>query len=43
MKYFFYFNSVGAMADAVEGILTESSVSNPQTPYGKSKKQLKSL
>lgn len=38
MKYFFYFSSVKAVADAVEGILTESSVSNPQTPYGKSKK-----
>lgn len=34
---FFYFSSVKATADTVEGILDEDHSSNPQTPYGKSK------
>lgn len=34
---FIYFSSVKATADMVEGILDEDHISNPQTPYGKSK------
>ncbi len=34
---FFYFSSVKATADTVEGILDENHQSNPKTPYGKSK------
>lgn len=34
---FFYFSSVKAAADTVEGILKEDEDANPQTPYGKSK------
>ncbi|WP_223560013.1 NAD-dependent epimerase/dehydratase family protein [Chryseobacterium lathyri] len=34
---FIYFSSVKATADTVEGILDEDHISNPQTPYGKSK------
>ncbi len=34
---FFYFSSVKAAADSVEGVLTEDIVPNPLTPYGKSK------
>jgi len=34
---FFYFSSVKAVADTVDGVLDENVVSNPQTPYGKSK------
>lgn len=36
---FIYFSSVKAAADTVEGILEESTVPNPQTPYGQSKWQ----
>lgn len=36
-KDFFYFSSVKAAADTVNGILDENFVANPQTPYGKSK------
>lgn len=34
---FFYFSSVKAVADTVEGILTEDILPNAVTPYGKSK------
>lgn len=34
---FFYFSSVKAAADTVDGILEEDVIPNPQTPYGKSK------
>lgn len=37
IKDFFFFSSVKAAADSVEGQLTESVVKNPETPYGKSK------
>ncbi|MDV6168397.1 NAD-dependent epimerase/dehydratase family protein [Flavobacterium sp. DG1-102-2] len=37
IKDFFYFSSVKAAADTVEGILDENVVPNPQTPYGQSK------
>ncbi|UMQ43804.1 NAD-dependent epimerase/dehydratase family protein [Chryseobacterium sp. Y16C] len=37
IKKFFYFSSVKAVADSVEGILTEDEVANPVTHYGKSK------
>ncbi|MEI3790017.1 MULTISPECIES: NAD-dependent epimerase/dehydratase family protein [unclassified Chryseobacterium] len=37
IKDFIYFSSVKATADTVEGILDEDHISNPQTPYGKSK------
>lgn len=37
IKYFLYFSSVKAVADSVEGTLTEETKLNPQTPYGKSK------
>jgi nucleoside-diphosphate-sugar epimerase len=36
-KTFIYISSVKAVADTVEGILTEESVPNPITAYGKSK------
>lgn len=36
-KDFFYFSSVKAAADTVDGILDENCIANPQTPYGKSK------
>lgn len=36
-KDFFYFSSVKAAADRVEGILDENVVPKPQTPYGQSK------
>lgn len=36
-KLFIYFSSVKAAADRVEGILEETVVPDPQTPYGKSK------
>jgi nucleoside-diphosphate-sugar epimerase len=36
---FIFMSSVKAVADKVSGILTEDSVSNPQTPYGQSKLQ----
>lgn len=36
-KYFLYVSSVKAVADQVDGILTEDVVPNPQTAYGKSK------
>lgn len=34
---FFYFSSVKATADTIDGILDENHRSNPKTPYGKSK------
>lgn len=34
---FFYFSSVKAVADTVDGVLTEDQVAKPATPYGKSK------
>lgn len=37
IKDFIYFSSVKATADSVDGILHEDHISNPQTPYGKSK------
>jgi len=36
---FIFFSSVKASADTVEGVLTEAAISNPNTPYGKSKLQ----
>jgi len=37
IKDFIYFSSVKATADTVDGILDENHLSDPQTPYGKSK------
>ena len=37
IKDFFYFSSVKAVADTVDGILEENFAGNPQTPYGRSK------
>ena len=37
VKDFFYFSSVKATADSIDGVLDENHNSNPQTPYGKSK------
>ncbi|WP_104384583.1 NAD-dependent epimerase/dehydratase family protein [Sphingobacterium sp. HMA12] len=37
IKDFFYFSSVKAVADTVEGILEEEVIGKPFTPYGKSK------
>ncbi|MFD2601205.1 NAD-dependent epimerase/dehydratase family protein [Flavobacterium suzhouense] len=37
IKDFIYFSSVKAVADTVEGVLTEDVIPNPQTPYGQSK------
>lgn len=37
VKKFLLFSSVKAVADRVEGVLTEEAVPNPQTPYGRSK------
>lgn len=34
---FIYFSSVKATADSIDGALDESHISNPKTPYGKSK------
>ncbi|MBD8082310.1 NAD-dependent epimerase/dehydratase family protein [Chryseobacterium caseinilyticum] len=34
---FFYFSSVKATADTIDGILDENHISNPKTSYGKSK------
>jgi nucleoside-diphosphate-sugar epimerase len=36
-KDFIYFSSVKATADTIDGILDEKHLSDPQTPYGKSK------
>ncbi|KUJ50605.1 NAD-dependent epimerase/dehydratase family protein [Chryseobacterium sp. JAH] len=36
-KDFFYFSSVKATADTIDGTLNEDHYSNPKTPYGKSK------
>ncbi|SEJ29225.1 Nucleoside-diphosphate-sugar epimerase [Myroides marinus] len=38
-KDFFYFSSVKAVADTVEGVLKEDVTPNPYTPYGQSKKE----
>lgn len=37
IKDFFYFSSVKATADTIDGILDENHISTPKTPYGKSK------
>ena len=37
IRDFFYFSSVKAVADTVDGILNENEDGNPKTPYGKSK------
>ncbi|WP_284461721.1 NAD-dependent epimerase/dehydratase family protein, partial [Chryseobacterium sp.] len=37
IRDFIYFSSVKATADTVDGILDENHLSNPKTPYGKSK------
>lgn len=37
IKDFFYFSSVKATADIIDGVLYENHYSNPKTPYGKSK------
>lgn len=37
IKDFFYFSSVKATADIIDGVLDENHYSNPKTPYGKSK------
>lgn len=37
VKDFLYLSSIKAVADSVEGILTENVLPNPITPYGKSK------
>ncbi|POY38091.1 nucleoside-diphosphate-sugar epimerase [Flavobacterium alvei] len=37
-KTFIFVSSVKAVADKVNGILTEESIGHPKTPYGKSKK-----
>src|SRR5690606_7460021 len=37
IRDFFYFSSVKAVADTVEGVLTEDVHASPITPYGKSK------
>lgn len=37
IRKFILFSSVKAVADRVEGVLTEDAVPDPQTPYGKSK------
>ncbi|GGH32281.1 NAD-dependent epimerase/dehydratase family protein [Sphingobacterium alkalisoli] len=37
IRDFFYFSSVKAVADKVEGVLTEDYAGKPCTPYGKSK------
>lgn len=39
IKDFFYFSSVKAVADTVDGVLVEDVVGAPFTPYGKSKLQ----
>jgi len=36
-KKFILFSSVKAVADSVEGVLTEKATPNPKTPYGQSK------
>lgn len=38
-KDFFYFSSVKAVADTVEGVLVEDVVPKPLTPYGQSKNE----
>ncbi|MBB1149747.1 NAD-dependent epimerase/dehydratase family protein [Myroides sp. NP-2] len=38
-KDFFYFSSVKAVADTVEGVLVEDVVPQPLTPYGQSKNE----
>lgn len=37
IRDFIYFSSVKAVADTVNGVLTEDADANPMTPYGKSK------
>lgn len=39
VRDFMFFSSVKAVADVVEGILTEERVIEPHTPYGKSKQE----
>ncbi len=43
IRDFFYFSSVKAVADTVDGVLVEDYVSNPLTPYGKSKLEAEKL
>lgn len=43
IKDFFYFSSVKAVADTVEGVLTEDTIANPLTPYGKSKLEAENI
>ncbi len=43
IKYFFYFSSVKAAADTVDGVLKEDVVELPKTPYGKSKLEAEKL
>ena len=38
-RVFILFSSVKAVADQVEGVLTEEAEPNPQTPYGQSKRE----
>lgn len=42
-RAFILFSSVKAVADQVEGVLTEEEVPNPQTPYGQSKLEAEGL
>lgn len=37
VRDFFYFSSIKAVADSVDGVLSETTVCNPLTPYGQSK------
>ena len=39
IRDFFFFSSVKAVADTVDGVLTEDHNGNPITPYGKSKRE----
>lgn len=39
IRDFFYFSSVKATADTIDGILDENHRSDPKTPYGKSKQE----
>lgn len=42
IRDFFYFSSVKAVADSVDGILAEDAPAKPLTPYGKSKLEAES-
>lgn len=43
IRDFFYLSSVKAVADYVDGVLTEDTVANPLTPYGKSKLEAENI